>query len=175
MQIGHSSLQSPIITRRTGWAVVDFVNSANSWALLADETTDRHHREQLAIVVRYVHADESGKWSCFEDPIAIIDAYSFIDSDEDKENEETRLSGVAIGKALVKIVSQLGLNLKKCVGQGYDGASALSSQRVGAAAEVQLSAPSAHYFHCAMHCLNLSASKPSQMLQYDMLATSSRM
>ena len=35
----------------------------------------------------------------------------------------------------------------------------MSSQRVGVAAVFKSEAPLAHYFHCVMHCLNLTASK----------------
>ena len=44
-------------------------------------------------------------------------------------------------------------------GQGYDGASSMAGQRAGAAARFEVEAPDAHYYHCAMHCLNLSAAK----------------
>lgn len=46
-----------------------------------------------------------------------------------------------------------------CVGQGYDGASNLSSVTVGAAAEFQKDAPLATYYHCMMLAFNLCASQ----------------
>ena len=49
--------------------------------------------------------------------------------------------------------------MTSCVGQGYDGASTMAGVRGGAAATVLQQAPHAYYFHCTMHCLNLSASK----------------
>ena len=54
---------------------------------------------------------------------------------------------------------ELGLEMSYCVGQGYDGASALSSQRVGAAQRFTAKAVNAHDFNCAMRCLNLSTMK----------------
>ena len=71
--------------------------------------------------------------------------------------DEVRLSGDMIAKTLLRIVGRRGLSLDNCVGQGYDGASSLSSERVGAAACFKRSAPNARYFHCALHRLNLSA------------------
>jgi len=50
-----------------------------------------------------------------------------------------------------------------CVGYGFDGASAMSSERVGAAALVKSKAPLADYFHCTMHSFNLSASQSSKI------------
>ena len=51
------------------------------------------------------------------------------------------------------------LNLSRCVEQGYDGASVLASDRVGASLKFRSESNHAYYFHCAMHCLNLSAMK----------------
>ena len=44
-------------------------------------------------------------------------------------------------------------------GQGYDGASNMSSDCVGVQARIQQSAPLAAYVHCSGHCLNLVISK----------------
>jgi len=52
-----------------------------------------------------------------------------------------------------------------CVGCGFDGASAMSSERVGAAALVKSKAPLADYFHCTMHSFNLSASQSSKIVE----------
>ena len=53
----------------------------------------------------------------------------------------------------------LQLDLTKCIGQGYDCASSMAGQRAGAAARFEVEAPDAHYYDCAMHCLNLSSAK----------------
>ena len=41
------------------------VKAAQFWSLLADKTTDRHHREQLTVVARYVRPDDQGHWHCY--------------------------------------------------------------------------------------------------------------
>ena len=51
------------------------------------------------------------------------------------------------------------MELSTCVGQGYDGAASLASERVGAAATFLAQAKKAEYFHCAMRCLNLCAAQ----------------
>ena len=143
-------------------AVLRRIKKAKFWAILADKTTDRHQREQLAVVVRYLLPDESGAWYCYEDTVAVVDAYATLNhmaTDDAAEQPEVRLSGAAIADVLLNIVRQLGLDLSTCVGQGYDGAANLASERVGASAKFREAAPSAQYFHCYMHCLNLSASK----------------
>ena len=45
---------------------------------------------------------------------------------------ELRLTGSVIGSIFLSIGKKLGLNLSRCVGQGYDGASVLASDRIGA-------------------------------------------
>jgi hypothetical protein len=51
---------------------------------------------------------------------------------------------------------RVNLHLASLVGQGYDGASAMSSERVGVTANIEEAAPLTDYFHCAMHTLHLS-------------------
>ena len=51
------------------------------------------------------------------------------------------------------------------IGCGVDGASAMSSERVGAAALVKSKDPLADYFHCTMHSFNLSASQSSKIVE----------
>ncbi len=138
-------------------SVIARIKRARCWVLIADETTDRHKREQLAVVVRYVVPNDVGLWHCYEDTVAILDIVADIRSRV--EDDEVRLSGAAIGETLLKTVAALGLDMTSCVGQGYDGASTMAGARGGAAANVLKQAPHAYYFHCAMHCLNLSAPK----------------
>ena len=49
-----------------------------------------------------------------------------------------------------------GYNFDFCVGQSYDGAAAMASERSGVISMVQNESTLAYYFHCAMHCQNLS-------------------
>ena len=82
---------------------------------------------------------------------------------EDSEHSEIKLSGEAIGKTIINAVNDIGLNFGYLVGQGYDGASAMASERIGVAAIVKEIAVLADYFHCAMHSLNLSATQTSKV------------
>ena len=47
------------------------------------------------------------------------------------------------------------------IGQGYDGASAMSGESKGVQSEIRRECPTASYVHCSSHCLNLSLSKGS--------------
>ena len=45
--------------------------------------------------------------------------------------------------------------MKNVRGQGYDGVSNMSSERIGLQALIQKESPLAVYTHCTGHCLNL--------------------
>lgn len=155
-------------------SLVKDVKKAKIWSLLADETQDRNKRELLVLVVRYI-GEKDGVPAVMESPIMLIDLLHEItlmlskkqDDEEIPESEilddECRMSGENIGKVLLAKVESLGLDLNFLVGQGYDGAANMSSEQVGAAAEVHKHADLAHYFHCAMHMLNLCASETTRV------------
>ena len=88
----------------------------------------------------------------------MVDAFKLA-GDANKTDEELRLSGVAIGQILLKIVEELGLDLSRSVGQEYDGAAAFASARKSATATFRKESENAYYFHCSVHCLNLGALK----------------
>ena len=146
-------------------SIANDVNNAQFWAIIADETQDRAKREQLVIVVRYISVDKNKcKYNLMEEPIKMLDLIKDIKSrKEESEHSEVKLSGEAIGKTIINAVNDIGLNFGYLVGQGYDGASAMASERIGVAAIVKEIAVLADYFHCAMHSLNLSATQTSKV------------
>ena len=103
--------------------------------------------------------DSLRKWHCHEEPFAIVDIFALIKDLQPIKDDELCLSVNAIGEALLHIVKCLQLDLTKCIGQGYEGASSNAGQRAAVAARFEVEAPDAHYYHCAMHCLNLCSAK----------------
>ena len=136
--------------------VISRAIAASFWSIIADETTDRQKRGLSAIVIRYAYVKE-GKWVCVEDPVAVMDIIQRATAQD--VQGELRLTGSVIGSIVLSIVKELGLNLSRCVGQGYDGASVLTSNRVAASSKLHSKSNHACYFHCAMHCLILSTMK----------------
>ena len=67
----------------------------------------------------------------------------------------TRLTGYAIASVVVSDLEGLGLDICSIRGQGYDGASNMSSSRIGLQACIREKATLAVYTHCSGHCLNL--------------------
>ncbi|XP_071499956.1 uncharacterized protein [Diadema antillarum] len=147
--------------------ILDKVRKAGVWSVLADETMDRKKREQLTIAVRYVEEDDMGRMTIQESPICIVDV---LDEMIEKEKidpsvgDELTMSGKNIASVILAKLKDFNLDLEKLVGQGYDGASSMASQQVGVAAKVREQAPHAEYFHCAMHMLNLCATKTTEVV-----------
>ena len=132
------------------------VRSSPVWTLVADETTDAANRELMTLVARYLDTSEDGTICAREDPIAVVDAFAVLR--KTAPEPEPRLTGHNLAHVIMEQVRELKLDMATLVGQCYDGAAAMSSERVGVAAEVLSVAPLAYYFHCAVHALNLSTS-----------------
>ena len=136
--------------------VISRARAASFWSVISDETTNRQKRELSAFVIRYAYVKE-GKWVCVEDPVAVMDIIQRATAQD--VQGELRLTGSVIGSIFLSVVKKLELNLSRRVGQGYDGAFVLASDRVGASSKFRSESNHANYFLCAMHCLNLSAKK----------------
>ncbi|XP_037086739.1 uncharacterized protein LOC119107408 [Pollicipes pollicipes] len=130
------------------------------WAIIADETTVRAHREQLVIAVRYLD-QKDGKDVLRGGPVSLADVFQRLNAAETES--EVKLSGQNLVKIVLEAVDRLHRDKKCLIAQCYDGAAAMSSMKAGVAAHVQREAPLAHYYHCAMHGLNLAASKMSSV------------
>ena len=61
------------------------------------------------------------------------------------------LRGVYIASVITEALGTQGLSLANIRGQGYDGASSMSSERCGIQAEIKKHSPLAVYTHCAGH------------------------
>lgn len=124
-------------------SLVQRVRCARFFSVLADETTDAGRKEQLSISLRFV---EEGKlqeeFLCF--------------------TEVTDLTGRGLGFTIMNEMRTRDLGLENLVGQGYDGASAMSGAFNGAHAVICLEYPLATYVHCSNHVLNLCLSHGSR-------------
>jgi len=145
--------------------IVRDVRNAKFWTIMADETQDRAKREQLVIAIRYVDTKNMPK-IIKEEPVVILDLIADIkssDQSEETEHNEIKLCGKAIGDTLLRHIKDFGLDLQYLVGQGYDGAALMSSERVGVCSVIKSATPLADYFHCCMHALNLSCSRATKI------------
>jgi hypothetical protein len=115
------------------------------FSVLADETTDVAHHSQLSVSVRYVRQTE------------IVERFlEFVNPDS--------LSGAGLAAEIVNVLKRAGLETNYLVGQGYDGAAAMSGSFNGVQAEVRrLCGRQANYVHCAAHAFNLTLVKASEV------------
>lgn len=116
--------------------IVDEVKMAKFFSILCDETKDLSRKEQLAVLVRYVH-DGVIK----ERALGVFAMHS--------------LTAEALCNFILAEVNSLGLDWVNCVGQCYDGASVMSGWANGVQARIKNEVPHAVYMHCYAHRLNL--------------------
>lgn len=104
---------------------------------MADETKDISKKEQLSVLVRYIHIG-----LIHERFIGYIHA--------------TELDAYALTEYILQVISELHLGIESCVSQCYDGASVMSGARSGVSARIKELNPKAVYVHCCAHRLNLA-------------------
>ena len=76
-----------------------------------------------------------------------------------------RITGEALSTAILSRLNACGLDVSKCRGQGYDGASTMSSSRVGVQKRIADVAPLAFYTHYQSHQLNICVVKACSIPQ----------
>ncbi|KAL2102372.1 hypothetical protein ACEWY4_001540 [Coilia grayii] len=94
-------------------AILRKCRSAEWFSVILDETADVSNTEQVSILVRYVH-NESGGFSVREDFLCFV---STADT-----------TGETLTKVLLDKLTELKLDPKNMVGQGYDGAGNVSGK-----------------------------------------------
>ena len=139
--------------------IINKVKSAKYYAVLADEVSS-HNKEIMAACVRYI-SEDSGQQEINEDFLCFTQIGA--------------LTGSSIGKNLIQVLQDCGLNISNCRGQGYDAASNMSSERKGVQSILRAEQPLAAYVHCNSHILNLvishSCSEPQVRNVIDKIKT----
>ena len=124
-----------------GKIVPQITNSSSPvYSVLADEAADCGNKEQMRIVLRYVDSSKEIN-------------ERFIKYVECEEG----VTGEALAKYVEDTLGEIGLPLSNCRGQGYDGASSMSSKARGVSGRILRKNPKALYVHCSSHRLNLVA------------------
>ena len=128
-------------------SIVERVNASPCFSVLADETADVSNTEQLSVCVRYTF-----KGNLHEDFLGFTPV--------------SDLTGQGLASSILQFLESLGLNLNKMVGQGYDGAAAMSGHLRGVQAVIREKYPKALYVHCSAHSLNLVISSVCSILAF---------
>ena len=115
--------------------LIDEIKTAKFFTILANEI-ESHHVDQLPLRIRFV-----------DDKKNILEEFLEF-------GKCTRVTGKAITNQIIHI-EKVGLDIKDCRGQGYNGASNMSSQAVGVQAHIKTLREKAVYTHCCGHNLSL--------------------
>lgn len=119
--------------------IVDRVNKAQCFSVLADETTDVSTQQQMSLIARYIDS-MSGE----------------VREDFLQFEAVTNAKGAALADTIISSLEKYGVKTEYMRGQGYDGAAAMSGEFEGTQAHIRENFPLAHYVHCASHVFNLA-------------------
>ena len=125
--------------------IVDQIKAAGPYSIIANETYDISNSEQVSLYIRIVTDGEIQ-----EKFIGFMEAPS--------------TTGQSLFSLIKGALVDQTLDLGNIVGQGYDGASNMSSARVGVSGLMMQEAPRAIYIHCYGHQLNLSTQRSMTMV-----------
>lgn len=121
----------------------DIISKANAFkcfSILTDETSDIAEVEQLSLGIRFADFKDD-KLTIQEEFLGFIELKKF--------------DAQSISDAILAKCQSLNLNMAYCVGQGYDGCSAMAGKENGVKSIIQRKYPNIHYVHCSSHRLNL--------------------
>ena len=111
------------------------------WSLMVDEATDVSTVEQVSICVRYIKVQDANLEVCEE----------FLGF-----TSVTATNAQTITSAIVTFMTDCGLDTKRFVGKGFDGAANMCGHVSGVSERLRQIYPQAKYFtHCRNHALNL--------------------
>ncbi|XP_019256474.1 PREDICTED: zinc finger MYM-type protein 1-like [Nicotiana attenuata] len=108
------------------------------FGILVDESKDVSHKEQMALVLRYVNKE--GK---------VIERFLSIVHVKDT-------SAKSLKEAICSLLLEHSLSKSQIRGQGYDGASNMQGEINGLKTLIMNDTPSAHCIHCFAHQLQLT-------------------
>jgi hypothetical protein len=108
------------------------------FSLIIDETTDVSVKEQVSFIILFVSSDG-------------LRHEEFIGFEETADT-----TGETLFNLVCRKLENLGLDMSKLVGLGFDGAANMSGKVKGLQARISAKVPTAQYVHCRAHCLNLA-------------------
>ena len=110
--------------------ILDTIQNAVFYTLMADEMTDCSNKEQFVICLRWV----DNNLTPHEDFIGL----HFVDN----------ISSATLVACLKDVLTRTNLSIQNCRGQCYDGASNMVGAKKGVAAEIQKIQPRAILTYC---------------------------
>jgi len=121
-------------------AIIEEVKKAKYFAIIADATPDSTHMEQTSLVIRYFKFNELS--------FSIKERFICFDNFFGKTGQE-------IASRLFCLLKELKLDLKNCVGQGYDNGANMAGKYNGAQAVLLKENDNCTFCSFGNHTLNL--------------------
>ncbi|KAL4132017.1 hypothetical protein QTP88_009238 [Uroleucon formosanum] len=118
------------------------VQNSQCFSIIVDSTQDITKIDQVSIILRYTILNFDEQSLSIEE--SFLGFYA-IDKHGAKDYEDL----------IISILKALNINISKCRGQGYDGASVMSGLYSGVQKRIKDQVPLAQYVHCCAHNLNL--------------------
>ena len=146
----HHSIQDAVLKIMADLVLSEIreeVLQSQYFAIISDETKDLSKKEQLSLVVRYLFGG-----IIHEEFIGLTYAESV--------NAESLCTYIS------NQLQNVGLDIKSCVGQSYDGASVMSGHLSGVQMRVKELSNWAIYVHCHAHRLNLVVVQCCKSVKY---------
>ncbi|KAG2581312.1 hypothetical protein PVAP13_6KG086376 [Panicum virgatum] len=134
-QVQHDLIKC--CAQETTKLVIEELGGQN-FAILADESADVYHNEQLAVCLRYV--DKKGR---------AVERFLGVAHVEDT-------SAMTLKAAVEHMLMKYNLTFAMVRGQGYDGASNMKGNANGLKKLIMDESPYAYYVHCFAHQLQLT-------------------
>ncbi|GBP64379.1 Zinc finger MYM-type protein 1 [Eumeta japonica] len=116
------------------------INFAKFVSVIADETPDISHREQMSVIFRYLT-----KTGIEERFVGFFDVTLERGADQ-------------LSQSILEVIDQFNCK-EKLVGQSYDGAAVMSGAQGGVQTKIKLQCPMAVFIPCYAHVLNLVLSR----------------
>lgn len=118
------------------------IRNAHCFTIIMDCTQDITKLDQVSFIFRYVAIN--------------YDEHTFdIKESFLRFNKLTKHGAEDHVNVIYDVLNKCNLNIKKCCGQGYDGATVMSGVFSGVQKRISDIVPNASYVHCTAHNLNL--------------------
>lgn len=121
--------------------IVNCVNQAKCFTIIADETADVSGIEQVSLCARYVDLEKN---ILREDILQFVLAYD--------------LTGEGLADLILENLQKIGIETKYMRGQGYDGGASMSGKYNGVRSHINKLHPLALNIHCPTNYFNLAVS-----------------
>jgi len=132
--------------------LVNKTNQAKCFSVLVDEASDVSRVERLSLCVRYldnIERNEINNYVLKEDFLQFVPVNS--------------TTGQNLATVILDTLKNLGITCDYLLGQGYDGAAAMSGSFKGVRSVIRKLHPAALYVHCSAHSLNLALAHSSNI------------